>query len=229
MKKFIAIAIVLSLFVGTAMTQKKEAPKTTKEKVSYSIGVNIAKNMKMQGLDIDQGMIVQGIKDELSGSKIAMSDKDMETTMTAFQKEMMAKMDAKQKIDGEKNKKDGEAFLTANKKKDGVITLTSGLQYKIIKKGDGAKPTASQTVRCNYRGTFIDGKEFDSSYKRGEPAEFPVGQVIKGWVEALQLMPVGSKWQLFIPSDLAYGPNGQGQMIGPNATLIFDIELVSVK
>jgi FKBP-type peptidyl-prolyl cis-trans isomerase FklB len=158
-----------------------------------------------------------------------MSDKDMETTMTAFQKEMMAKMDAKQKIDGEKNKKDGEAFLTANKKKDGVITLTSGLQYKIIKKGDGAKPTASQTVRCNYRGTFIDGKEFDSSYKRGEPAEFPVGQVIKGWVEALQLMPVGSKWQLFIPSDLAYGPNGQGQMIGPNATLIFDIELVSVK
>jgi FKBP-type peptidyl-prolyl cis-trans isomerase FklB len=229
MKKLVTVALMLSLFVGTAMTQKNETPKTTKEKVSYSIGVNIAKNMKMQGLDIDQGMLVQGIKDELSGSKIAMSDKDMETTMTAFQKEMMAKMEAKQKIDGEKNKKDGEAFLAANKKKDGVITLPSGLQYKIIKKGDGAKPTASQTVRCNYRGTLIDGKEFDSSYKRGEPAEFPVGQVIKGWVEALQLMPVGSKWQLFIPSDLAYGPNGQGQMIGPNATLIFDIELLSIK
>ena len=127
MKKLITVILMLSLFVGTTMAQKNETPKTTKEKVSYSIGVNIAKNMKMQGLDIDQGMLVQGIKDELSGSKIAMSDKDMETTMTAFQKEMMAKMEAKQKIDGEKNKKDGEAFLAANKKKDGVITLPSGL------------------------------------------------------------------------------------------------------
>jgi FKBP-type peptidyl-prolyl cis-trans isomerase len=180
-------------------------------------------------LDIDQGMLVQGIKDELSGSKIAMSDKDMETTMTAFQKEMMYKMQAKQKVDVEKNKKDGEAFLAANKKKDGVIALPSGLQYKILKTGDGAKPTASQTVKCHYRGTLIDGTEFVSTYTHGEPAEFPVDGVIKGWVEALQLMPVGSKWQLFIPSDLAYGPNGQGQVIGPDAVLIFEVELLSIK
>jgi FKBP-type peptidyl-prolyl cis-trans isomerase FklB len=158
-----------------------------------------------------------------------MSDKDMDETMKSFQQEMSTKMQAKQKIEGDKNKKEGEAFLEANKKKDGVITLPSGLQYKILKEGSGAKPTATQTVKCNYRGTLIDGKEFDSSYKRGEPTEFPVGQVIKGWTEALQLMPVGSKWQLYIPSNLAYGENGGGSMIGPNAVLIFDIELISIK
>jgi FKBP-type peptidyl-prolyl cis-trans isomerase FklB len=179
----------------------------------------------MQELNINQAFLLQGIKDAINSSTTAMSEKEMETTLAAFQKEMMAKMQAI----AEKNKKEGETFLAANKKKDGVITLPSGLQYKILKTGSGPKPTASQTVSCNYRGTLIDGKEFDSSYKRGEPAEFPVGQVIKGWVEALQLMPVGSKWQLFIPSDLAYGPNGQGQIIGPNATLIFDIELLSIK
>ena len=145
--------------------------------------------------------------------------------MMSFQQEMTGKM----KNIAEKNKKEGDAFLEANKKKDGVITLPSGLQYKIIKEGSGPKPTATQTVKCNYRGTLIDGKEFDSSYKRGEPTEFPVGQVIKGWTEALQLMPVGSKWQLFIPSNLAYGENGGGSMIGPNAALIFDIELISIK
>jgi len=227
MKKLIAIAIVLSLFVGTAMTQKKETPKTTKEKVSYSIGINLGKDMKMRmkELDINQAFLLEGIKDALNGSTTAMSEKEMETTLAAFQKEMMAKMQAI----AEKNKKDGETFLAANKKKDGVITLPSGLQYKILKTGSGPKPTASQTVTCNYRGTFIDGKEFDNSTRYGKPAEFPVGKVIPGWVEALQLMPVGSKWQLFIPSDLAYGPNGQGQMIGPNATLIFDIELLSIK
>jgi FKBP-type peptidyl-prolyl cis-trans isomerase FklB len=229
MKKFIVVALMLSLGGGTILAQTKTAPKTKKEKVSYSIGVNIGKNMKMQGLDIDQGFLTQGIKDGLNNSKITMSDKDMDETMKSFQQEMSTKMQAKQKIEGDKNKKEGEAFLEANKKKDGVITLPSGLQYKILKEGSGAKPTATQTVKCNYRGTLIDGKEFDSSYKRGEPTEFPVGQVIKGWTEALQLMPVGSKWQLFIPSNLAYGENGGGQMIGPNATLIFDIELISIK
>ena len=141
----------------------------------------------------------------------------------------MTKMQAKQKVDGDKNKKEGAAFLAANKKKDGVITLPSGLQYKILKLGDGPKPTKEQTVTCNYRGTLINGEEFDNSNKRGKPAEFPVSGVIKGWIEALQLMPVGSKWQLFVPSDLAYGPKGAGQMIGPDATLIFEIELLSIK
>jgi FKBP-type peptidyl-prolyl cis-trans isomerase FklB len=229
MKKFIVVALMLSIGGGTILAQTKTAPKTKKEKVSYGIGVNIGKNMKMQGLDIDQGYLTQGIKDGLNNSKTAMSDKDMDETMKSFQQEMSTKMQAKQKIEGDKNKKEGEAFLEANKKKDGVITLPSGLQYKILKEGSGAKPTATQTVKCNYRGTLIDGKEFDSSYKRGEPTEFPVGQVIKGWTEALQLMPVGSKWQLYIPSNLAYGENGGGSMIGPNAVLIFDIELISIK
>jgi FKBP-type peptidyl-prolyl cis-trans isomerase FklB len=229
MKKLIVVALVLSLFAGGAMAQKKRTPKTKKEKVSYSIGVNIGKNMKAQGIDLDQGLLAQGIKDGINNSKTEMTDKDMEAVMTAFQQEMMGKMQAKQKVDGEKNAKEGEAFLAANKKKEDIITLPSGLQYKILKSGDGPKPTKEQTVKCNYRGTLIDGTEFDSSYKRGEPTEFPVGQVIKGWTEALQLMPVGSKWQLFIPGDLAYGSNGAGQTIGPNATLIFDIELISIK
>jgi FKBP-type peptidyl-prolyl cis-trans isomerase FklB len=229
MKKLIVVALVLSILSSMVIAQKKETPKTKKEKISYSIGVNIGKNMKTQGIDLDQGLLTQGIKDGLNNSKTAMSDKDMEAAMTSFQQEMMGKMQAKQKVVGEKNVKEGEAFLAANKKKEGVVTLSSGLQYKILKSGDGPKPTKDQTVKCHYRGTLIDGTEFDSSYKRGEPTEFPVGQVIKGWTEALQLMPVGSKWQLFIPSDLAYGPEGRGQTIGPNATLIFDIELISIK
>jgi FKBP-type peptidyl-prolyl cis-trans isomerase FklB len=229
MKKLIAIAVVLSLTGGSSMAQKK-VPQTQKEKVGYSIGVNLGKNMKMQGLDIDQGLLLQGIKDGYNGSKAAMTDKDMESTMNAFQQEMVAKMQAKQKIDGDKNKKAGDTFLAANKKKEGVVTLPSGLQYKILKAGTGPKPTKDQTVRCFYRGSLVDGTEFDSSYKYGpEPAEFPVGQVIQGWIEALQLMPVGSKWQLFIPSDIAYGERGMGQVIGPNATLIFELELVSIK
>lgn len=229
MKKFIAIAIVLSLAGGTIMAQKNNTPKTQKEKVSYSIGVNIGRNMKTQGLDLDPVLLSRGIKDGLNSLKTVMTDKEMEAAMTDFQKEMTDKMQAKQKVDGEKNAKAGEAFLAANKKKEGVVTLPSGLQYKILKSGNGPKPTKEQTVKCNYRGTLIDGTEFDSSYKRGEPTEFPVGQVIKGWTEALQLMPVGSKWQLFIPSDLAYGTNSAGQLIGPNATLVFEIELISIK
>jgi len=229
MKKLIVVAIVLSLFSGEIIAQKIRTPKTKKEKISYSIGVNLGKDLKRQGIALDQGFFAQGIKDVLGGSKTAMSDDDMQTTLIAFQQEMMTKMQEKQKVEGEKNSKEGETFLSANKNKEGVVTLPSGLQYKIIKSGDGQKPTKDQTVKCHYRGTLIDGTEFDSSYKRGEPTEFPVGGVIKGWTEALQLMPVGSKWQLFIPADLAYGPNGSGPTIGPNATLIFDVELISIK
>jgi FKBP-type peptidyl-prolyl cis-trans isomerase FklB len=226
MKKLIVVALVLSIFGSMVIAQKKGTPKTKKEKISYSIGVNIGINMKTQGMDLDQGLLTQGIKDGLNSSKTAMSDKDMEATMTAFQQEMMGKMQAK----AEKIKKEGEAFLAANKKKEGVVTLSSGLQYKILKSGDGPKPTKDQTVKCQYRGTLIDGTEFDNSSKHGGPVEFPVGQVIPGWTEALQLMPVGSKWELFIPSDIAYGEQGNPRGgIGPNATLIFDIELVSIK
>jgi FKBP-type peptidyl-prolyl cis-trans isomerase FklB len=229
MKKLIVIAFVLSLFSGEIIAQKKRTPKTKKEKISYSIGVNLGKDLKRQGIALDQGLFAQGVKDGLGGSKTAMNDDDMQTTLIAFQQEMMTKMQEKQKVEGEKNSKEGEAFLSANKNKEGVVTLPSGLQYKVIKSGDGPKPTKDQTVKCHYRGTLVDGTEFDSSYKRGEPTEFPVGGVIKGWTEALQLMPVGSKWQLFIPADLAYGSNGSGPTIGPNAVLIFDVELISIK
>jgi FKBP-type peptidyl-prolyl cis-trans isomerase FklB len=147
-----------------------------------------------------------------------------------LQKEMQEKQQAKAAAEGDANKKEGDAFLAANKTKEGVVTLPSGLQYKILKEGNGPRPTASDSVVCNYKGTLINGTEFDSSYKRGEPATFPVTGVIKGWTEALQLMPVGSKWQLFIPPDLAYGPRGTpGGPIGPNATLIFEVELISIK
>jgi FKBP-type peptidyl-prolyl cis-trans isomerase len=224
MKKLIAVALLLSLFGVAVLAQKKGTPKTQKEKVSYSLGMNIGKNMKMQGIDVDQEYLVQGMRDALSNAKAAMSEKDMETAMKAFQQEMQTK----QIYADDKNKKDGEAFLAANKKKDGVITLASGLQYKVIKMGTGPKPTSLQIVTCNYRGTFIDGKEFDSSMRYGKPAEFPVSGVIKGWTEALQLMPVGSKWELYIPSDLAYGEKGSQPTIRPNSTLIFEIELLSI-
>ncbi len=199
--------------------------KSHKEKLSYIIGLDIGKNLKNQSVDIDQSALAKGIKDALSGAKSALSDEDFRETMTAFQKEMIAKRQAL----GEKNKKEGEAFLSENKKKKGITTLPSGLQYKVITAGKGKKPKPTDTVTVQYRGTLIDGTEFDSSYRRGQPATFPVNGVIPGWTEALGLMQEGSKWQIFVPSNLAYGERGSGGQIGPNATLIFEIELISVQ
>lgn len=173
--------------------------------------------------------MARAFKDAISGSKTLLTDEEAQATITDMQKEVQGKMQAKMKEEGDANKKTGEDFLAANKTKDGVITLPSGLQYKILTTGSGPKPAASDTVECNYRGTLINGTEFDSSYKRGQPASFPVSGVIKGWTEALQLMPVGSKWQLFIPPDLAYGERGAGGDIGPDETLIFEVELLSIK
>jgi FKBP-type peptidyl-prolyl cis-trans isomerase FklB len=158
-----------------------------------------------------------------------MTDEEAKVALTTLQSELRKKQDELKEQAGAANKKEGDAFLVANKTKPGVVTLPSGLQYKVLKEGTGAKPTASDTVVCEYRGTLINGTEFDSSYKRGQPATFGVGQVIKGWTEALQLMPVGSKWQLVLPSDLAYGDKGAGADIGPNATLIFEVELLSIQ
>lgn len=203
--------------------------KDQKDKVSYSIGMNIGNNLKKQSFDVNPDVLAQGIKDALSGSKALMTEQEVNETIMAFQKEMSAKQIERLKELGEKNKKEGEAFLAENKKKECIITLPSGLQYKVINEGTGETPELTDVVTVNYRGTLIDGTEFDSSYRRGQPATFPVNAVIAGWAEALQLMKVGSKWQLFIPSDLAYGERGAGRDIGPNATLIFDVELLSIK
>jgi FKBP-type peptidyl-prolyl cis-trans isomerase FklB len=158
-----------------------------------------------------------------------MTDDEAKAVLTGLQGELQKKQEAMMSAMGSANKKEGDAFLAANKSKDGVVALPSGLQYKILTKGSGPKPSAGDTVVCNYRGTLINGKEFDSSYKRGQPASFPVAGVIKGWTEALQLMPVGSKWELFVPSDLAYGDRGAGPDIGPGSTLIFEVELISIQ
>jgi FKBP-type peptidyl-prolyl cis-trans isomerase FklB len=214
---------------GTAAS--KPAPltlKTQKDKVSYAIGINIGKSMKKDSVDVDPAVLLRGLKDGLNGTTPLLTDKEAQDAIVALQADMRKKAEATRAEAGTKNKAQGEAFLAANKSKPGVQTLPDGLQYKVIQAGTGPKPTAADTVTVQYKGTLIDGKEFDSSYKRGQPATFPVGQIIKGWTEALQLMPVGSKWELYIPSDLAYGDRGAGPDIGPNATLIFEVELLSI-
>jgi FKBP-type peptidyl-prolyl cis-trans isomerase FklB len=215
----------------TATAAKSAAPltlKTQKDKLSYAIGMNIGAGMKKDGLDIDPNILAQGLKDTLAGSKPLMTEAEAQTVMTEFRTEMMKKKQEETQRVSDANKQEGQQFLAANKSKEGVVTLPSGLQYKVLKEGTGPKPAATDSVTVNYRGTLISGTEFDSSYKRNEPATFGVNQVIKGWTEALQLMPVGSKWQLFIPSDLAYGERSPGAEIGPNSTLIFDVELLSI-
>ncbi len=201
---------------------------TQKEKASYALGMSIGDNFHRQGVDIDPEVLLHGLKDALAG-KTLMTEEEARATLAQLQTEMRTKQEEMRKEAAEKNKKEGDAFLAANKAKQGVVTLPSGLQYKILTPGTGPKPTATDTVSCNYRGTLINGTEFDSSYKRGQPTKFPVGGVIKGWTEALQLMPVGSKWQLVIPPDLAYGDRGAGPDIGPGATLVFEVELLSIQ
>jgi len=214
---------------SSAATQPSVTLTDQKSKVSYAIGLNIGKSMRRQAVDVDPSILAQGLKDGLSDAKPLLTDDEVRATMTAFQTDMRAKQEEKMKEASVSAKKEGEAFLAANKTKEGVVSLPSGLQYKILTPGTGPKPAASDTVACNYRGTLVNGTEFDSSTKHGGPVTFPVGGVIKGWTEALQLMPVGSKWQLFIPADLAYGDQGAGADIPPGSTLIFEIELVSIK
>ena len=216
------------LIAGLAIAAEKVELKTQRDKVSYSIGLDIGNNLKKQAVDINPDAFAKGLKDAFAGRKPLMTEQEIRETMTAFQQEMIAKQLERSKGLGEKNKKEGEAFLAGNKKKEGVVALPSGLQYKVIKEGEGKTPKATDTVTVNYRGTLVDGTEFDSSYKRGEAADFQVGSVIAGWTEALKLMKEGAKWQLFIPANLAYGERGAGNAIGPNAVLIFEVELISV-
>jgi FKBP-type peptidyl-prolyl cis-trans isomerase len=210
---------------AATQTQPSEF-KTEMDKVSYAIGVNIARGMKQQIPDVNTDMLSKGIKEGVAGTA-KLNEQEVMQTLMAFSQTMRARQEQKQAEEGKTNKEKGEAFLAENAKKEGVKTTASGLQYKVIKEGDGPKPKATDTVEVKYRGTLVDGTEFDSS--KDQTVTFPVNGVIKGWTEALQLMPVGSQWQLVIPSDLAYGERQAGPQIGPNATLIFDVTLVSIK
>ena len=215
-----------------ASTVKHAAPltlKTDQEKFSYALGMRMGANFKKQGVPVDPAILERGLKDSLAGGKTLLTEEEAQTALMQVQNNLRQKQQEKMQAEATENKKKGEEFLAENKTKEGVKTLPSGLEYKVLTEGTGPKPTASDTVECNYRGTLIDGKEFDSSAKHGGPATFPVSGVIKGWTEALQLMPVGSKWELFIPPDLAYGERGAGPEIGPDSTLVFDVELVSIK
>jgi FKBP-type peptidyl-prolyl cis-trans isomerase FklB len=215
----------------TAKPATAAAPLTTqKQKNSYALGMSIGLGLKKQGVadSIDSALAVRGMREALAGGKTAMTEDEMKTALQQLRTQFQATQEAKAHEAGSSARKEGDTFLAANKAKDGVKILPDGLQYKVLTDGSGPKPSATDTVTVNYRGTLIDGKEFDSSYKRGQPASFPVNGVIKGWTEALQLMPVGSKWQLFIPADLAYGDRGAGADIGPGATLIFEVELLSI-
>ncbi len=203
--------------------------KDTKDRVGYAYGLNIATMMKRQGAEMNADMLKRAIDDLAAGKTPLLNETEARQVMTTYQQDLRAKGEVKKKELGEKNKVEGQKFLGENKGKEGVKTTASGLQYKVLTEGSGAMPKADDTVVTHYRGTLISGTEFDSSVKRGKPAEFPVNGVIKGWTEALQLMKKGSKWQLFIPSELAYGERGAGADIGPNATLIFDIELLEIK
>lgn len=225
MKLGLAALLGIGILASFAQAEEQTSLKNQKERLSYSIGADIGRGLKDQSVDIDPESLARGIKDVYTGGNPLMTDQEIRETITAFQK----KMQERARLLGEKNKKEGTAFLEENKKKEGVKVLPSGLQYKVIKKGTGKTPKLTDTMTVNYKGILIDGTEFDSSYKRGQPATFKVNQVIPGWTEALQMMKEGAKWQIFIPSDLAYKEMGAGSVIGPNATLIFEIELISVK
>ncbi len=223
------LALVTLGLAATLSPAQDVQLKTDKEKLSYALGMDLGIQLRAQAVEIDTDIMAQALKTALAGGKTLLTNEEAHAAITKLQGDLRARQADKMAQAGEKNKKEGEAFLTANKAKEGVVTLPSGLQYKILQQGDGPKPTADDTVVCKYRGTFLDGTEFDSSFKRNEPATFAVKGVVKGWTEALQMMPVGSKWQLFVPPSLAYGDRGVGNIIGPNATLIFEIELLSIK
>ncbi len=201
---------------------------TSQQRLSYGIGFNIGQRMKADGVPLEPAPFSSGVADAISGAKSRMTEEEIATEMKAYQEKAAADHAAAQKVLGEANAKAAEAFLAQNKAKEGVVTTASGLQYEVITEGTGPKPGADDTVEVHYRGTLVDGTEFDSSYSRGETVTFGVGQVIPGWTEALQLMPKGSKWKLAIPSELAYGAGGAGQVIGPNAALVFEVELIDI-
>jgi FKBP-type peptidyl-prolyl cis-trans isomerase len=221
--------LVLILVVLTAvavMAQDERSLTTDREKVSYGIGLDAGKALQQRDLDLDY--LIKGLRDGFSGNDPLMSEEELQTALQTFIMKQEQKQMEAARVEGEKNQREGEQFLSENSTKEGVVTLESGLQYKILKAGEGRKPTADDSIKVHYRGKLIDGTEFDSSYQRGETAVFPVSQIIAGLKEGLQLMPVGSRWELFIPAQLGYGLQSVGD-IGPNSTLIFEIELLSIE
>lgn len=225
-----AVVFGMVMVANTVLASETSELKTPKEKASYAIGMEMGSSLTKNGIDINPDLLTKAIKDVLTGQKTQLTDQEAGSILTDLQKEMQGKRQEKMKALGEKNKIEGEAFLAENTKKEGVKTLPSGLQYKVITEGKGKSPKATDTATVQYTGRLVDGTEFDSSSKRGQAATFAVNGVIKGWTEALQLMKEGSKWQLFLPSSLAYGEAGTtGGPIGPNAALIFDVELISIQ
>lgn len=222
-------AISLGLFACNNDSNEKQALETTQQKASYSYGVDVASRLKQQGIELDVNALNRGITDAYNGTELALNDEARLQAKTSFQAELRDQLARQQAEVGEKNIAAGKAFLEENGKKPGVITTASGLQYKVLVSGDGKQPKDTDTVTTHYQGTLIDGREFDSSIKRDKPASFPVKGVIKGWTEALQLMHVGDKWQLFIPSELAYGATKRSELIEANSTLVFEIELLGIK
>lgn len=230
MKKYMVLVAMIAILVVPLLAGAQDASlKTQKDKVSYLLGAQIGNDFKAQQMDVDPDIFSRGLKDALAGKKPPLSEQEIRDTMMAFQKEIQAKVAVQTQKLAEQNKKEGDAFLAENKKKEGVRTTPSGLQYKVVRQGTGKMPKPTSTVVVNYRGTLLDGREFDSSYKRGEPFTTAVNGVVKGWQEVLPLMKEGAKYQIFVPSQLAYGERGAGREIGPNAVLIFEIELLSIK
>ncbi len=228
MKLQLISTLALGWLVSSVAAQDKPDLKDPTQKASYALGVDMAAGFKAHDIKVDPKALAAGLADALAG-KPALSQQEVRDTLTKFNEEVTAKAEAKDKVDGEKNLKAGEAFLAANAKKPGVKTTASGLQYKVITPGTGATPKVTDTVKVHYHGTLIDGTVFDSSVQRGQPVVFPVSGVIAGWTEALQMMKVGDKWQLFIPAKLAYGERSPSPLIGPNSTLIFEVELLGIQ
>jgi FKBP-type peptidyl-prolyl cis-trans isomerase len=227
----VRVAMVMALIglMGVpAFAEDTAALKTQKEQEAYAVGVDLARNLRRQGIDLQAEALAKGMRDELSGTPLMLPETELRSALTSFQTGLKQKRARTLMVVAEENRKAGETFLSANKSKEGVVTLPSGLQYKVLKTGEGRTPVEADIVEVNYRGTLLDGTEFDSSFSRGQPASFKVGAVIAGWKEALRLMPAGSKWQLFIPAHLAYAEKGSGRYIGPNATLVFEVELLAI-
>lgn len=233
------LTFAIALISAAAVAQEPPPLNTQKDRVSYALGMDLGNQLRKQNIDVDPSLFGKGLNDALAGREALLTEKQVRDVILELQAELKKKEAARRKGPDENdadsgllaayNKRAGEAFLVANKTKEGVLTLPSGLQYKILKAGDGRHPTEADTVVCHYRGTLTDGTEIDNSFKRGQPATFPIKGVIAGWREALQLMTVGSKWELFIPSQLAYGEKGTNSGIGPNTTILFEVELLAIK